>query len=201
MAARNQQGITDQLPLKEGAIFGIGSFLVGYVATLIVVAITEADDLTEDLIEGAGWIYYNAQFADVEISVTADNPGFGALIDGTTFNYLTDDQIFGESFSLETPAIVYHLLPILALVLFGFLLARYVGARTTQDGAIAGATLAVGVLPLAILGSFVFVLEEDGVELAPVLSDSIILVGILFPLVFGAIGGALSTRVGSSRRR
>jgi len=201
MAARNQQGITDKLPLKGGAIFGATSFLVGYVITLIVVAITEADDLTDDLIQGAGWIYYNAQFADIELSVTADNPGFGALIDETTFNYVTDDQIFGQSFSLETPAIVYHLLPILALVLFGFLLASYVGARTTQDGAIAGATLAVGVLPLAILGSFLFVIEEDGVQLAPVLSDSIILVGILFPLVFGAIGGALSTRVRTSRRR
>jgi hypothetical protein len=195
MAARNQQSMTDQLPLKEGAIFGVASFVAGYVATLIIVALTEADDLTSDLIEASGWIYYNAQFADVEISVTADDPGFGALLDGTTFNYVTDDEIFGEQAALETPSIIYHLLPILALILLGFLLARYVNAQTTQGGAVAGATLPLGVLPLAILGSFVFAIEEDGVELAPVLSESIILVGILFPLIFGAFGGALSTRV------
>lgn len=195
MAARNQQSITDSIPIKEGAIFGAASFVVGYVITLIIVAATEADDFTEDLIESAGWIYYNAQLADLEISITGDDAGFGAVLDGTTINYLTDDELFGEEITLETPEIVYHLIPVVALVLFGFALARYVGARTPQDGAVAGATLSVGVIPLAILGTFVFSIEEDGFGLAPVLSDSIIFVGILFPLFFGALGGVLSTRL------
>lgn len=198
MAVQNQQGATNSLPLKKGAIYGAGSFVAGYIITLALVAITESGEFTEDLIETSGWLYYNAQFADLEISVTSDDAGFAALFDGTTFNYLTDNEIFGESISMATPSIVYHLIPVIALVVFGFILAQAVSARTPRDGAIAGATICLGVLPLTILGTFVFSIQEDGFELAPVLGDSVIFVGILFPLVFGAIGGALRTQTQSS---
>lgn len=194
MVARSQQGLTDSLPLKLGAIYGAGSFVAGYIVTLAIVMITESGEFTDDLIEFSGWLYYNAQFANVEISVTGDDAGFAALLDGSTFNYLTDNEIFSEPISMATPSIVYHLIPVVALVFFGFILAQKVGVRTPRDGAIAGATLCLGVLPLALLGTFIFSIQEDSLELAPILSDSLIFVGILFPLVFGAIGGALSTR-------
>lgn len=195
MAINDQQSVVDRLPIKEGAIFGAASFVTGYLVTLLVVAIAETDDFTDDLLEASGWLYYNAQLADVEISVTGDDAGFGGIFDGMTFNYVTDDEIFGEPFSLEAPSIIYHLIPIIALVLFGFALARYVDARTTQDAALAGSTLAIGAVPLTIVGTVVFTMEEDGIELAPIFMESLVLVGILFPVIFGAIGGILSTRV------
>lgn len=194
MAMKDQQNLTDGLPVKEGAIFGAGSFVAGYVLTLIVVLVAETDEFTDDIVEASGWVYYNAQLADVEISVTGDDAGFGSFFEGTTFNYVTDDEIFGEAVSLEAPSIVYHLIPIVALVLFGFAIARYVDARTTQDAALAGSALAIGVVPLTILGTFIFTMEEGGIEVAPILIDSIVLVGIVFPVIFGAIGGVLSTR-------
>ena len=197
MATQTDRDITDRLPLKQGAVFGAASFLVGYIITLVVVAAAEADDFTDDLIESAGWIYYNAQLADVEISVTEsdDDLGFGAFLDGTTINYVTDSQAFDEGFTLEMPSVVYHLIPILSWVLFGFLLARYVGVQTTQDGALTGGTIILGSVPLTLIGVFLFSAESDGLEASPVLSDSVLLVGLLFPLIFGAIGGAISAQL------
>jgi len=196
MATQTDQDIVDRLPLKQGAGFGALSFLVGYITTLGIVAAVEDDEFTDDIIELSGIIYYNAQLADAEISVTGtdDDIGFGILFEGTTINYVTDEQILGEEL-LEMPSVVYHLIPILSLILFGFLLARYVGAQTTQEGALAGGTVVLGVVPLTLIGVVLFTFEEESAELAPALSDSILFVGVLFPLIFGAIGGALSARL------
>lgn len=180
------------LPIKEGALFGAASFVGGYVVTLVLVALGESDDMTEDLIEAAGWMYYNAQFADIELSVSSD--GFGAALDGTTFNYLTDSEAFGEEIATEIPALIYHLIPIVVLVGAGFLLARYVGATVAQEGAMAGALLPAGTLPLTLIGTFVFQLSEEEVSMAPVLVDSLLLVGIIFPAILGAIGGFLRVK-------
>lgn len=195
--ARNQQQLTERLPLRAGAIFGAATFVAGYLVTLAMVALTETDEFTSDLVQSSGWLFYNAQLADVEMSVTStgDDAGFGAMLDGLSFNYVTDSTILGESVGLQLPSVVYHLVPILCLGVAGFALARYVGSRTTQDGAIAGGMLLVGTLPLSIVGTFVFTLAEDGVELSPVLTESLLFVGILFPLFFGAVGGVLSTRL------
>ena len=195
--AQNQQQITDRLPLRAGAVAGAASFVGGYLITMAMVALSETGELTSDLIQASGWLYYNAQLADVELSVTStgDSSGFGALFDGITFNYVTDGSVFGESFSLQLPSVLYHLVPILCLGIAGFALARYVGSHTTQDGAIAGATILAGTLPLSLLGTFLFTLEEDGTAIAPALTESILFVGIFFPLFFGALGGALSSRL------
>lgn len=193
MATQTDRGITDRLPLKKGAVFGAASFLVSYILTLIIIAAAEANDFTDDLIEAAGWVYYNAQLADVKIrSVPESNDDAIIVFDGT-INYVTDNQVLGST--LEMPSVVYQLIPILSLLLFGFLLARYVGVQTTQDGALAGGTVILGSVPLTLIGVSLFSSEFDGVELSPVLLESILFVGVLFPLIFGAIGGAISAQL------
>lgn len=193
MATQTDRGITDRFPLKQGAVFGAASFLVSYILTVLIVAAAEANDFTDDLIEAAGWVYYNAQLADVKIrSVPESNDDAIIVFDGT-INYVTDNQVLGST--LEMPSVVYQLIPILSLLLFGFLLARYVGVQTTQDGALAGGTVILGSVPLTLIGVFLFSSEFDGVELSPVLLESILFVGVLFPLIFGAIGGAISAQL------
>ena len=196
MATQTDRGITDRLPLKRGAVFGAVSFLVSYILTLIIVAAAEANDFTDDLVEAAGWIYYNAQLADVKISIPQSNDdAIPDIVFDRTINYVTDNQVSDGGFTLEMPSVVYHLIPLLSLVLFGFLLARYVGVQTTQDGALAGGTVILGSVPLTLIGVFLFSAEFDGVELSPVLLESILFVGVLFPLIFGAIGGAISAQL------
>lgn len=201
MSSRSEQNILTEIPFKQGAIAGAASFLLGYIVTLGIVALTEAGDLTQDLIESSGWIYYNAQFADVELTFQGggDNESleaaFQAAFSGTSFNYVTGDSPFGDEIALETPAIVYHLVPVVVLIAAGFLLARYIGAQTAQEGGLAGGAVVVGILPLSLVGVFLFTIVEEGAEIGPVLSDSLLFVGGLFPIIFGALGGALSTRI------
>jgi hypothetical protein len=198
MSSQNEQSIVTKIPVKQGAIAGGASFLIGYIVTLGIVVLTEADD--PDLIEFSGLLYYNAQFADAELTFQSGGgdeslgAAFETALSGSTLNYVTNDSPLGESIAVEAPAVVYHLLPVVVLITAGFVLARYISAQTIQEGVLAGGTVVVGTLPLSLLGVFIFTVTEEGTEVGPVLSDSILFVGLLFPIIFGALGGALNTQ-------
>jgi hypothetical protein len=181
--------------LATGAIGGAVSFVVGYLLTLIVVVVIESGDLADDAIEAAGFLYYNAQFAAVEFTV--DGTGGGAFSD-QEFNYLTDGDF---SQALDAPSILYHLIPIVILFLGGFAIARSVNASDLQEGAIAGATMALGTVVLALLGTFLFSISDTGTTTSPVLIEGVLLAGLVFPGVLGAIGGAVSTQLGSGQQQ
>jgi hypothetical protein len=83
------------------------------------------------------------------------------------------------------------LIPVAVLVATGYVLATEVNAQEITDGAVAGATLSLGTTVLAVVGTFLF--NEQSLSISPVLIDSVLLVGVVFPVVFGAIGGAIST--------
>lgn len=185
----------DGPPLKEGAVAGVASFVVGYIVTLVVVALGESDDLSENLVEAAGWLYYNAQFASLQVTAQ-----FGGQTRSSTFNYLTDSTLFSESVdAVSVPTVVYHLIPVVVLVGAGVVLAGYAEAQDFQEGAIAGASLAVGTVLPALLGTILFSVETSAfgfsVEQSPALVEGVILVGVLYPAVFGAIGGMISTEL------
>ena len=185
----------DGPPLKEGVVFGAASFVVGYLLTGLVVFLGESDELTENLFESAGWLYYNSQFAD--LTVTSAFLGAAA---SPTFNYLTDGTLFGNSLDvLEVPGVIYHLIPVVVLVGAGFLLAGYADARSLGDGALAGGSLVAGTLVLALVGTVLFSVEQSqfgvSLEASPALVQGTLLVGILYPAVFGALGGMLSAEL------
>jgi len=188
MAHQEKQGLTETISVGAGLFFGAGSFMLGYFITMVMVALAESEEFTNDLIETAGWLYYNAQIADLDVSY---DRRVGALSDGVPTNYLTE----GGDSGLELPVLLYHVVPIIVLLVFGFALARYLGANTIQDGALIGATLVFGTHPLSYVGTYAFTLSEDEVSVAPLMHDSILFVGLLFPVVLGAIGGALSTEL------
>jgi hypothetical protein len=179
-----------------GAIGGAVSFVVGYLLTLLVVAVIEAEDSSENLAEFAGHLYYNAQFVAVESSVDGGGVGFGAQM--SEVNYLTDG---GASQTFDAPVILYHLIPVLVLFVGGYAIARSADARELQEGAIAGATVALGAVVLALVGTFVFSFNSGGVTTSPVLVEGVLLAGIVFPGLLGAAGGAVSTQVGSSQQQ
>jgi pheromone shutdown protein TraB len=120
-------------PLKEGAIAGFASFVGGYIVTLVVVALGESDELTENLAQAAGWLYYNAQFASLQVTAQA-----GGQSRSSTFNYLTDSTLFSQSVdSVSVPTVVSHLIPIVVLVGTGVVLAGYVDARSKREPSLA----------------------------------------------------------------
>lgn len=68
--------------------------------------------------------------------------------------------------SVSVPTVAYHLIPVVAL-------ADYVDARDFQEGTVAGATLAVGTVLPALLGTVLFSVETSNfafiIEQGPVL--------------------------------
>lgn len=79
------------------------------------------------------------------------------------------------------------------VVVAGVVLAGYVDARDLQEGAIAGATLAIGTILPALLGTLLFSVETTGFGFA--LVEGVLLVGLFYPAVFGAIGGIFGTEL------
>ncbi len=192
MAAQPQEssrapssGGMDSIPIVQGAIAGALSFVGGYLVTLVLVAAVEAEEIAEELIEVSGWIFYNAQFVGTEQSAGGQTQ---------SVNYVT-----GNVINLDVPALVYHLIPVVLLVLAGIVVARQAGAVEIGEGAMAGATLVAGVAVLALVGTFVFTVSESAlgatVETGPPLVESLLFVGVGYPVVLGAVGGAIGTQL------
>jgi hypothetical protein len=179
--------MSDRPALLLGPILGLVASVFGYLLTALVVALTE-DDIGSDYFEFVGWVYYNAQFVDVEFSVGGEFSGAGF---GGSFNVVRGSGLFGDIGGISAPAVLYHLLPVLALVLAGFLLARLAGRTDLASGAAAGASLVLGALVFAVLGTFLFESGNMAASIGPPLVEGALVVGVVYPLVCGALGGAL----------
>lgn len=191
MAVGTRQSPTDAIEPVKSVVAGVGSFLVGYLVTLVLAVAVESNDFTDgDAIELGGWLFYNAQFVDLEVSATGGS-GLGLT---SSLNIVTGDSFLGQVVSLDVPSVVYHLIPVVVFLLAGFLLAQAVSAQTPQQGALAGGSIVVGTAPLALIGTFLFVVEQGGTEVGPPLLDSLLIVGLLFPLVLGVAGGLISSQ-------
>ena len=185
----------DEVPVVDGSIYGGAAFAVGYLTTLVLVVFVEGDRLLGDTIDGAGWLYYNAQFVSVEergfASVDA-GVGDGGEISGV--NYLTGsglEAVASEGTNgaiTQLPAVLYHAIPVVAFVAFGLLLARKLGVETVSTGAKVGASLALGGVLAALGGTYLF---EVGNAIGPNRFEAVALAGIVYPVVCGAVGGVL----------
>lgn len=186
------EGLLGGLPFKRGALAGALAFVVGYVCTFVLYqlddgfTIQEADDV--GTFEMVGLVFYSGHFAEIRTTVE-----FDGQTESETFD------LFSEA-STDLPELVYHLVPVLLLVGAGYLIVNNVNVWEGTEAALSGATVVVGYLPLAVIGSFLFstsvtddaVGEMVDVSASPELVSSILLVGLLFPLLFGALGGFLS---------
>ncbi|MFC7072283.1 hypothetical protein ACFQJ7_05270 [Halovenus rubra] len=183
-----------QLPMVEGSMYGATAYLTSYLATFLLVAIFEGKRFVGDLIEGAGWIFYNAQFVGIEQRAP---PGSEGTVDVPSINYLTGTGL--ERVGTETivlPAVVYHALPVLAFLGAGYFLTRSFGVTEIVTGAKVGGSIVFGIIFLSLGGAFIFEVAD---VLGPNRFQALALAGILYPVVCGATGGILSAWVESTR--
>jgi hypothetical protein len=168
------------LPVVDGILGGTGAYLLGFLFTYLWKAGEYRDALARigplvELFGGEtpaawkiiGWLYYSAHFVDARIDV------------GPVTTYV--DLVGEGAGTLE----LLYLLPPLFLLAAGFLVARRTDADVVVAGARAGATVAIGYLALVLVGVLAIQVGGSGPELVPAL----VLAGIVYPLVFGAIGG------------
>ena len=166
-----------------GAAAGLAAWILGYVLAYLLVgsdvresrlnqfAQTFGDgDATYELV---GWVFFNAHFVDT-------------LIDAGFFGTGTTNFVGGE----DGFAALLYLIPPAFLIIAGVALARYSGSVDPAEGAVTGALVAPGYLLLSVVGAFLFRVEAGGASGQPDLLPAIVVAGVLYPVVFGAIGGA-----------
>lgn len=175
------------LPLKEGALFGVGGFLLSYLSVFALVQGTismggvDTDNLAATW-EIAAWFLLAGLGAEFEI-------------DGETASVFA---IFAEDIlDLEVGLLLFQpefaiLIPIVVLIGAGYSLAKYTGAEDSAEAAQASALAVPGWLLLAVVFSFLSSWEsENETTFAIVTSDAILFAGILMPAIFAIAGGLL----------
>lgn len=178
--------------LIRGAVAGMAAFVVGYVVTYAWRAPSVSDSLrglnflaqllgvdTIPTWKGVGWLFFGAHGVATRFPL----PGGG-----------TELVNMVEQSGDGTVAVLYVLVPLL-LVLAGAATARLADAIDSAEAAVAGATVAVGYVVMAALGTFLFAhaIGDTGASIAPDPVTGLLLAGVVYPAVFGGIGGALSS--------
>ncbi len=183
--------LSDTVSFTAGAAAGVVAYLLGYLVTYVSMSSSVEERLQGfnfvanvfggepiSVWQAVGWLFYNAHFVRTRLDggLGPDSENFIAASDGGAI-------------------VLLYLVPVVLLLAAGFLLARSVDVGAPADGAAAGAAVAVGYFPLALLGRFLFSYEGS---IAPDLVTAMLLAGLVYPLVFGAIGGAIDTLLGQN---
>ncbi|WP_135821959.1 hypothetical protein [Halostella litorea] len=163
-----------------GAIYGLFAFIGAFVLTGVYF-FYRIDEITNGGIDGVlpedpvalAWPFYNAHQVEITSSMGPQS-----------VNYLEEIP--------QLDPLVFNAIPAVVLLLAGFSVARRVQEPLSdQASAVAGASVAVGYLPLLAAGTFVFKYEEMGVSFGPELGGSLVMFGLIFAVGFGALGGYL----------
>lgn len=196
MSGRTQSIDGDErtsLLIKRGALSGIKVFLAGYAVTYLFVMLSarnfaEQGEFADTGIEGiTGWFFYNMHLVEM---ISAGSRG-GAV---------RPRNLFAEVTTLTPPLPVWYLVPVVFLVIGGYLMARSMDRPSdTLRAAMTGATIAGGYLLMSVLGMYLFgtsarisnVSIGGSPETAPPVG--LLLVGVVYPLVFGAVGGVVAS--------
>lgn len=179
--------------IGPGLTAGVVAYALGYVVTYASQGDAVAEQLRSfnflaDLLggdpipvwQGVGWLFYNAHFVRTRI------PGIGGP---RSENFIAA----GDGGSLT----LLYLVPVLALFAAGFAVAWLAGAddrdgMDSTSGALDGAAVAIGYLPLAVLGLVVFsyAVGDGAIEPDPI--TAVAVAGLLYPVVWGGLGGAVA---------
>lgn len=174
------------VPVGNGVAAGTLTFALGYVLTYLLQSGSVRESLRgyNAVIEffggdpipawkAVGWLFYNAHY----VAVTFPALGGGRV----SRNLLADGN---------APVALY-LLPPLLLAGAGFVLARVAGDTEPGPGARSGASVTLGYLAFAVLGLVAFQYSAGDATVHPEYALGVLLAGLVYPLVFGALGGAL----------
>ena len=181
------RSVPDVAPvLARGGLVGVAAWLLGYLVTYLlhsgsvreslgttVLEFLAGDPVTWKLI---GWLYFNAHFVDASV------PG---LFGDSTVNFLSGAE--------EATLLVLYVLPPLALLAGGVFVAR--GTTEPVAAAREGAAVALGYVLASLVAAFAVRITVADAVAGPVLVTAVLLAGLVYPLVFGALGGAATAVV------
>ena len=185
----------DSTSVGGGAVAGVTAYVLGYLVTFLlhrsnVEEVTEIVNAIADVFggdtvstwEGIGWLFYNGHLVDTMV----DGPFGGEQ----AVDFINSAD--GASFT------ALYAVPILLLIVAGAALVLVAGVESPLDGAITGMLTVLGYFPLAVAGVFVFAYSAGDVSMQPDLITGVLLAGVVYPLLFGGIGGVLGSAVQST---
>lgn len=164
------------------------AYLLGYVVTYAV-SIPAVRDATFTQIAEAlgggngtewkivGWIFYNAHGVRTTLEVSL--PVFGGQ---SAVNLIARSGLLSPVLYLVPPAL---------LLAAGLATVRAAGIEEVDVALRLGLAVAVGYLPLALVGAVLFTVAVPGSTGKPTLLPAIGLAGIVYPAVFGGAGAAV----------
>lgn len=142
-----------------------------------------------DMVVFTGQTLYNAHFVGTQFIDDTRSV--------TVRNVLTDSSI-QENITSTVPEFVYHAVPILVLIIAGYLTYQRTDRIPSRvRAATVGVTILLSYLPLSIGGVVVFRANGGFFAATPNPLPAILLAGISYPLVWGAIGSTIGYEVGS----
>lgn len=180
--------------LASGAIAGVLAFLGGYLLTYLLKAGSVSDLFTTTLGEAqgsglsqpgdwqvVGWFFFQMHTVATETILTAGSLSETSATTGSVESWLL-------------------LVPIALLLAFGYIVARNADVGGIADGAQAGATVTVGYAAVTVAAVFLSSWSESvsafgetaTVTVGPAVVTGILTAGVIYPLVLGAVGGAVA---------
>lgn len=191
-----------RLPLRRSIPLGVAAYAVGYLLTVViareyfpsVMAVTVTGQFVESATLGeifttppspwvvGGWLFYNAQFIWTSVP-TAD------AING--FPYLTNRSLL---LAVDGALLGLFLVPLVVLAAAGYLTARTGPVYGVHGETYGGATVALGYVPLLIIGAIVLTASVPGARSsASPPGIPTVFIGLVYAPVAGAIGGKISS--------
>ncbi|WP_254271892.1 hypothetical protein [Haloarcula marina] len=182
----------DSRSYVSGAVVGVAAFVIAYVLVYAMTISVVRESMLTGLAEAfgdenaawkiVGWVFFNAQF--VTTTITVDLP----LVGGTEAV-----NLINESDALSP---VLYLIPPALLTVAGIAVARLDGTVETARALRVGPSVALGYLPLAVVGAFLFTVSVgEGSGGAPDILTAVVLAGVVYPVVFGTLGATVATAV------
>lgn len=174
----------DDKPVVQGAVAGIGAWLLGYVLTYLLVATDIESSPLNRLIEAfggesatyelVGWVFYNAHLVDITYT------NLGLLSPAPNF-------VGGDGF---TPFL--YVVPPALLFVAGLAVGRSAGVSDPMDGAVAGVLVTPVYLVLAVVGAFVVTVSVGDASGGPDVVQALLIAGIVYPAVCSGLGGVVA---------
>jgi hypothetical protein len=192
--------VVGEASLEEAIIFGLSAAIIvfGAIAGLSMIdpgedqdEADEAPQLEEDpsWTEGRMWFFFSSHFVELSVEATGNS---GQIVEQ---NY----GLFEETDN-AIPSIIYRLVPVFLLTGVGYL---YTSGNVTpharlQDGVRTGSLIMAGYLPavvvIALFSKHATEIDRARVVYEIPLGSAVPIAGIVYPLVFGALGGYIYVR-------
>ncbi|WP_336037374.1 hypothetical protein [Halobacterium yunchengense] len=168
--------------LIGGSVYGLIAWAVGFVGVAALFVDRAPDGALEFpqedaqfLLDFFAWVFYSAHTVTMEVS------GGGQSESWPLF----------EQFLIQD-TLTFNAIPAVLLFVAGYVVAmRVPRTLTAVEGAVAGASVAIGYAVLTFVGVSYFAQTTAGVTYGPPMVDSMLYMGVGYPVVFGGLGGFL----------